>query len=183
MSRKSSARMGVDENARYQRREIATHFEEGQEKGFIIPTRYKVQISSKLTWPLGAKELSESLVDVPQIEKFQLVFQVPFKMPQQGKWPGSFSVLKVEYNHPPFLSEHSDWTLSIHPVPRQIRAKVRESLSTQSLNSVVQWIAEHAEISGRGSYLRFELIWNCELEQLTFDSHDYVLPGVQSKGK
>jgi hypothetical protein len=40
----------------------------------IIPTRYKSKLSSTLSWPIGAEELSAALKDVPQFAELESTF-------------------------------------------------------------------------------------------------------------
>jgi hypothetical protein len=154
--------------------------ETNQEKEFIIPTKYKTLVSSNLSWPIGAVELTKHLADVPQIEELQLTFAPSYGAPQQGKLPVNFSVVEVRYTHPPFIGDNS-WELNVYPVPRNMRAKIREALTLHGFKLIAEWLSDHAKFSGRASNLRFTGIWNSELDELNFESRDNVLPEVSSK--
>ena len=149
-----------------------------QEKEFIIPTRYKVQISSNLSWSVGAMELTKHLARIPKIKELQLSFAPSYGLPQQGKWPVSFRVIEIRYAHPHLFTGDSNWELNIYPVPRNMRAEIREKLTQSGFRLIAEWLLEHANFSGRESYLRFTGIWNSELKELNFESRNNVLPEV-----
>jgi hypothetical protein len=158
---------------------------ENQEKEFIIPTRYKTEIGSYLSWPIGAKELTKAFLHVPQIKELQLRFWESCPKHPKGKWPVNFPVIEVQFSHPPILLSipHSDWELCVYPVPRNMRAEIKEVLLQNDLKPIAKWLFDHAKFSGRDSHLRFTGIWNSELKELTFGSRDYVLPEVSGKQK
>src|SRR5208282_4320564 len=136
--------------------------EENQEKEFIIPTRYKTQIGSYLSWPVGAMELTKAFLHVPQIKELQLAFWESYPKKPQGKWPVSFSVIEAQYSHPqhPLLGANSDWELCVYPVPRNMRAEIRKPLAQHGFNLIANWLVEHARFSGRESNLRLIGTWN-----------------------
>ena len=152
---------------------------ENEEKEFIIPTRYKIGIGSYLSWPTGAKELTEAFGDVPQIKELQISFWESYPKHLKGKWPVTFPVIEAIYAHPrnPILGG-SDWEFCVYPVPKNKRAEIRESLARNGFKILAEWLLDHAKYSGRESHLRFTGIWNSELKELTFGSRDYVLPEV-----
>jgi hypothetical protein len=129
---------------------------EKQEKEFIIPTRYKVEIGSYLSWPTGAKELTKAFLIVPQIKELRIRFWESYPKHPKGKWPESFPVIEATYAHlrNPIL-EDSDWELGVHPVPRNMRAEIRKSLALNGFKLLAEWLLNHAKYSGRESHLRF----------------------------
>ena len=158
--------------------------EESQEKEFIIPTRYKEQIGSYLSWPVGAMELTKTFLNVPQIKELQVKFGQYHWMPHQGKWPVSFSVIEVRYAHPRhqlLIANNSDWEFFIYPVPRNTRAEIRKALTLHDFKLIGGWLHDHAKFSGRASNLRFTGVWNSELKELIFESRDNVLPEVPAE--
>src|ERR1039458_5980771 len=164
------------------RRGIVMATEKNQEKEFIIPTRYKTQIGYLLSWPVGAMELTKAILNVPQIKELELIFGQHYPTPHQGKWPVSFSVLEVRYAHPliQLSVPNSDWDFYIYPVPRNMRAEIREALTLRGFKLIADWLLNHAGFSGRESNLRFTGVWNSELKELSFGSRDYVLPEVST---
>jgi len=152
------------------------------EAEFIIPTRYKTPIASYLSWPVGAMELTKVFLNVPQIKELQLVFGQHYPIPHQGKWPVSFSLVEARYTHPPIqILNPFDWELRVFPVPRNLRAEVRESLEQLGFNPIADWLLKHSQFSGRASNLRFSVVWKSELKELTFESRDYLLPEVSAE--
>ncbi len=122
--------------------------EENPQKEFVIPTRYKTQVSSRLSWPIGAMELTKYLIGVPQLKELQLSFAPSYGAPQQGQWPIVFHVIEVRYAHPPLVAGDSDWRLNVFPVPRNMRAKIREGITLHGHKSIAGWLIDHAKFSG-----------------------------------
>ena len=155
---------------------------------FTIPTAHKSPIGSYLSWPIGAKELTKALLLVPQIKEMQIRFSEGHPKHPKGKWPASFPVIEAQFSHPqmiPFLSKF-DWEICVHPVPKNLRAEIREALLQNGLKSLEKWLFAHAKFSGRDSHLRFTSNWNSELKTLAFGTDDNVLPDVSrqaSKGE
>lgn len=156
--------------------------EESHEKEFIIPTRYKARISSQLSWPTGALEFTEAFAEAPQVRELQLIFTQHYPTPHQGKWPASFSVAEVCFtNGRPRLLNSSEWVIRVYPVPRSMRAEIREKLEFRGFKVLGKWLIDRARFSGHAGDLRFSCVWNSELKTMTFESHDYVLPEVSVK--
>ena len=150
------------------------------QKEFILPTRYKSDIGSYLSWPVGAKELTKSFSHVPQIKDIQIEFWESYPKHPKGKWPASFPVIEVTYSRPRVFGNF-DWEFHVYPVPRNVRSEVRESLAVSGFKVLAEWLFEHAKYSGRESHLRFTGIWNSDSKELTFGSRDYVLPEVADR--
>ena len=153
---------------------------EGQEDEFIIPTRYKVGISSRLSWPLGAKELTKNLADVPQLNELQLSFTTGYKFNQQGKWPAVSIVFNIQYSPQSFTEKDSRWQITVFPVPRNLRAKVREALAIHGFKSMADWLGENAKFSGQESSRSFSGFWHSEGNELSYSTHDYVVPEIST---
>ncbi len=157
-----------------------------QAEEFIIPTRYKTQIGSYLSWPIGAMELTKSLLHVPQIKELQLKFYESYPKKPQGKWPVSFSVIEARYayhrtEYAPIAGVNdANWYLNVYPVPRLMRAEIREALKQHGFRLLADWLIDHAKLSNREGNLNFKGVWNSESKELTFGSQDYVLPEVSS---
>jgi hypothetical protein len=154
-----------------------------EEKEFIIPTRYKSEVSSRLSWPLGAAEITRYLIHVPQVKQIQLSFSPSYGLPQQGKWPPTFPIVEIRYSHPPLITGNSDWQLNVYPVPRNLRAKIREMLMASGFAAISKWLVENQNFSGGPSYLSFKGIWNSNSEELNFTSYDNILPETSPTNK
>ena len=151
---------------------------ENQEKEFVIPTRYKIKVSSRLFWPIGALELTQHLAGVPQIKELELSYAPSYGAPQPGKWPVVFPVVETRYTHPPSMSGHSDWEINVYLVPRNMRTQIREAFTSFGFKAVAKWFCKHARFSGRASNLRLRRQWHSGLDELNFNSHDNVVPGI-----
>jgi len=160
--------------------------EKNQEEEFIIPTRYKTQIGSYLSWPVGAMELTKALLGVPQIRVLELRFSEHYPKYPKGKWPASFRVIEAQYTYhrtqyAPFAGWNDvHWYFDVFPVPRNMRAEIRVALQKHGFRTVAEWLLGHAAFSGRESSLRYTGHWNSETKELSFGSHEYVLPEVSA---
>ncbi len=160
--------------------------EENQEKEFIIPTRYRTQIGSYLSWPAGAVELTEAFLTVPQIKDLQLEFSDGDSRYPKGKWPASFLVVEAKYTwhrrQNPVMAQivNTGWSLGISPVPRNIRAEIREALRQGGFRVLVEWFAAHVEYSGREGNLSLRGFWSSETKELAFKTRDYILPEISA---
>lgn len=160
--------------------------EAGQDKEFIIPTKYKSEVSSRLSWPLGASEITKRLIHVPQINQIQLSFSPSYGSPQQGKWPPNFPIVEIRHSHPPLIAGNSDWEINVYPVPRNLRAKIREVLMVSGfamITRITRWLFENQKFSGGPSYMRFRAIWNSDSGELIFTSHNNILPETSATNK
>lgn len=160
--------------------------EENTEEGFIFPTNYKAKIGSYLSWPLGAKELTEAFRDVPQAKQFYLEFGTHHSY-HQGKWPARFVVIETIYNGSKRLqcSNITDfnerrWHFHIYPVPRNMRSGVKEALKQGGFQQIRKQLARHQHLSSSESYWRFELIWDSNVKELASGSYDYILPKISA---
>lgn len=151
---------------------------EEHEKEFVIPTKYKTQVSSRLSWPLGAMEITKNLAGVPQLEKLQLSFATHHKFNQQGEWPAMSVVFELRYSPQPFGEDVSNWQISVYPVPKNMRAKVREAFASYGFKSIVDWLNKNANFSSRASDLGFLGFWHSEGDKLSFSTHNYIVPEI-----
>lgn len=156
--------------------------EDGQPEEFIIPTKYKLSIGSYLSWPLGAKELTKAFSGIPQLKELQLAFWESYPKFPKGKWPASFRVIEAKYS-PISAWNNIHWLLTIHPVPRMMRAEVRNSLSDSGLKEIADWFIAHVNFSGRDCNLSYVGYWNSELKELSFGSHEYIVPETSKERK
>ena len=63
----------------------------------MIPTSYKLELSSLLSYPLGAKNVSDALDGVPQFDALSIVFTPGQDNPHRVESP--FLVLRVNYSN------------------------------------------------------------------------------------
>jgi hypothetical protein len=153
--------------------------ETAPEKEFIIPTLFKDSIGSYLSWPTGAAELTKAFSTAPQINELQLKFYEGLPKYPKGKWPSKFKVICLRYgNHQGPTFGTSGWEISVSPVLRPLRAKIRAALNQTGFEVLLKWLIQHANFSGRESNLSYSSIWDSDKSELTFGLHEYVLPEI-----
>ncbi len=158
--------------------------DESQAEEFIIPTRFKSKIGSHQSWPTGAMELTNCLLNVPQLKNIQITFTGGGSKPPKGKEPIDFRVIDVGYGY--HRTRHAaiagwddgSWGIMILAVPREIRSKIREALKAQGFGLIENWLKSHAHFSGHEGNLNFTGTWNSKLNELAFEQREVVLPRV-----
>jgi len=123
----------------------------------MIPTRLKAKIPHSLSYPIGAKTISDALAGVPQFDSLMIQFR--WRRHGLGKrysWrPGSgksFPVVSVSYSNfrpgrffPEDMIERyfgAKWEIFVEAVPRELSAKVRAKLVDEALPRVRKWLDE-----------------------------------------
>ena len=143
----------------------------------MIPTSYKLELSSLLSYPLGAKNVSDALDGVPQFDALSIVFTPGQDNPHRVESP--FLVLRVNYsNRVPGHSASKDmvekgwydpkWEINIGAVPRPLRNAVKTALLAEALPRVRQWLLDHADTTGREGYAWVRVHYDAEGERLTY---------------
>ena len=153
--------------------------EQDQVNEFIIPTGFKTKISSSLSWPTGAMELTKALADVPQLKELEVWFSDSFEIRQQGKWPAVFPAIEVRYaRHRNVPGFNTGWCLVVRPVPRNVKSEISEALRKHGFKLIADWLIIHASLSKQDGNSFFKGVWSSELKELTFGTRDYILPQV-----
>jgi len=117
---------------------------------FVIPTAYKAKIAHTHSFPIGAEALSNAFADLPQVTQFRLSFT--------GRQWRRFNivgdvlclVLTVNYrrrgaslNSGSYDLKRGNlepkWEITVHPVFRTIKHKVRISLE-KAMPEVCSWL-------------------------------------------
>ena len=104
----------------------------------IIPTRFKKKIPQKLSYPVGAKEVSDALISVPQFGELGLCFSY-------SGWKHQF--LEVRFWSPPMHEGWSEWQIEVGPVPRLVRHRFHEYIVETALPRMAAWLVEHAGLA------------------------------------
>jgi hypothetical protein len=143
----------------------------------MIPTRRKSKIPSFLSFPLGAKVISQALAGVPQVEALAIEFRFSKDWRQHGfdkpYWPivGSgkpFPVLAASLvKTSPTAFSPREWveqglygsrsTIWVEAVPRLIRHQIEGKLISEALPRIRQWLIANAQAGTRegGHHLTF----------------------------
>ena len=141
----------------------------------MIPTVYKVKLSSLLSYPLGAKDLSDALAGVPQFGVLSVRFSPGLdKNPHRVESP--FEILRLNYSGLNTASGDSanesdtepEWNISVGAIPRPLRHVVKTALQTEALPKVRQWLADNPGPFERGGHAWIVVGYDAERESLTY---------------
>lgn len=143
----------------------------------MIPTSYRKELSSLLSYPLGAKDISESLEGVPQFDALSIVFSPGQNNPHRVESP--FLVLRVNYtNRVPGRSASNDmvekgwydpkWEINVGAVPRPLRRTVKATLVTEALPKVRQWLLSNSDATGQVGYSWVRVRYDADDKRLTY---------------
>ena len=142
----------------------------------VIPTDRKQKLPARLSYPLGAKEVSEALAGVPQFDRFALSFHgrpmhsaVEFDAVLRAGAP--HLVFRAAFHkREPFLSSPNlfvesgwydpQWELTVYPVPRQHRHAANVALTKQALPKVKQWLSQPGAQAWRSGYKALEFLFS-----------------------
>lgn len=131
-----------------------------EEVEIIIPTMSRDKISRRLSYPIGAREVSTGLSTVSQFGSLKLYFysRSDFQLRR-----GRYEFLRVEYlksatpaqewpiswifSRPPQYR----WEIVVQPVPRVIRHPIKEYILADALPRVASWLKERTSQANRGS--------------------------------
>jgi len=143
----------------------------------MIPTRIKSIIPKFLSYPLGAKAISDALAGVPQAGLLTIQFRFWNDWRRRGMnkpyswipaWGKPVPVLCVSYsNISPTTFSSNDmiargyyspkWEISVEAVPRIIKHQIQTKLIAEALPKMRQWLIANAGATGRegGHHLTF----------------------------
>ncbi len=126
----------------------------------IIPTLSKAKISSKLSYPIGAQQVSQTLASSPQFLELKLHFYSGF---DNGLRRGHYEFLRIEYLNNVRPAERWTiyslfrrppqwrWEVVVQPVPRQLRHQIKQYILDSALPQIVGWLADRRELAQQGS--------------------------------
>ncbi len=111
-----------------------------------LPTRHRKRLPRSLSYPLGAKAISEALAPVPQFGLLSITFtwhdEGGIRLQAQ-----STKTLHVEYHRNDYSKLYSaprfretTWKLAVHAVRAEDSAKVRSLLLGEGLAAVRAWL-------------------------------------------
>ncbi len=128
----------------------------------LIPTRHKDKLPREFSYPIGAKEISDAMADVPQYALLSLIFH-----DKDTFWASEFKerirnekvikVIEVEYfrSHAyagapkDFVeSGHFEpkWTVKVYALPVQYRHDVNVAIKNFAIPIYVSWLHEIGSI-------------------------------------
>ncbi len=137
---------------------------------FVIPTAYRAKIAHTLAFPIGAEALSKAFAELPQFTQFEVSFA-------SRQWRRSnvvgdvlCLVLTVSYRRSgtslttgEWAIKHGflepRWQITVHPVFRTIKHKVRTSLE-KAMPGVCSWLLANSTAETRLGNLELTLTYN-----------------------
>jgi hypothetical protein len=126
----------------------------------LVPTLSKAKIASKLSYPIGAEQVSSSLASSAQFNELGLHFYFMFDHDLRR---GHYEFLRVEYlnnatpaSQWPITSLYKRapqkrWEVVVQPVPRLLRHAIRCYIIKSALPRIAQWLAERKGLRQRGN--------------------------------
>lgn len=146
----------------------------------LIPTRYKKLLPKEHSYPIGARDISDALENVPQLAELDLSFYAFQRSNHDQR--GHFLVLTAEYRHDhiglsaaKFMIEDGwykpQWHLVVYAVPREIRHAVNKSLVSAGLGVSAKWLSEARTDTWLDSSHRLEFEFHSDSgELITLDA-------------
>lgn len=129
-------------------------------KPFIVPTLSRARISHKLSYPVGAEQVSAALRSVAQFADLKLHFYSGFDL---GLRCGHYEFLRVEYlnsSRPaeewPITSLYKRpaqwrWEIVVQPVPRARRHRIHQYILDEAFSRIERWLRERNDLAQPGS--------------------------------
>jgi hypothetical protein len=112
-----------------------------------FPTRLKVKISSKFSYPVGAELISYELAGVPQAESLEISFFSKYERIETRGEP--YDIFTVSYNGPRSAHFNSGWNITVRPVPRALKPSVKEAMTGEFFPRIRQWLDKHAGLDSK----------------------------------
>jgi len=137
----------------------------------MIPTTYKAKIPQTLSYPVGAEKISDVLASVPQLKDLSISFHTFNPVKHQKGRQEPYPILEVEYVYSPAARTTSNWVIeagmcdprwqiTVKPVPRDLKNKVKEELDAVGFPRLVKWMHERKNINGREGCERISFLFD-----------------------
>jgi hypothetical protein len=129
-------------------------------KPLLVPTLSKAKISHKLSYPIGAEQISAAVSSAAQFADLKLHFYSGFDI---GLRSGHYEFLRVEYlnnSKPaedwPITSLYKRppqwrWEIVVQPVPRTRRHQIRQYIIDTAFSQMELWLRERSDLTRPGS--------------------------------
>ena len=150
----------------------------------LIPTRNKSKLPKTLSYPLGAKEISEALAEVPQYNELSITFidRSTFwasKYNESIKDKEQIKIVEIKYTRlkgnistpKKWLEEGypgSGWNITIYAVPKENRHQANAALKAIALPNIKKWLEKIGPIDDFSYHQRtFGLeLSTCEIKEI-----------------
>ena len=129
----------------------------------LIPTKYKSKISKGFSFPIGAKDISESLQGIPQYDKFVLTFHGrdtfwASKFNEKLKNKESITIIEINYSRikatittPKDWEETGysspKWSVRVYALPSEYRLNTKNQLTEEAMPAFKKWLIEIGDIA------------------------------------
>jgi hypothetical protein len=110
----------------------------------IIASNRKSKIGSYLSYPLKFSDVAQTLESAVEDLEVNVRFS-DAKAPRQNEQRPTYSVISANYlggNDPSVIAILKLWSVTIYPVPRELRSVVRSALIPRGISMIRTWIAE-----------------------------------------
>ena len=111
----------------------------------VFPTKLRVKVSGRLSYPARAELISSAFANVPQAQGLEIRFHAKNERMETRDQP--YSIFTVTYagaqTHQPA------WSIVVHPVPRSLKHTIRESLIHEFFPRIQQWLQKYAGLNKR----------------------------------
>ena len=147
----------------------------------IIPTRLKSKIPHTLSYPIGAKTISEALIGVPQFDDLTLNFWFSNRPAPHQETATPYRVLQVQFSGPKrfFSMERSrsekgcyydpQWTIEVRAVPRSLRHLIQNKILAEALPLIRLWLMANPHSAQREGSHRLVFSFDESKGELTHD--------------
>jgi hypothetical protein len=129
----------------------------------MIRTTYKSKLPRGFSYPLTAKDIDESLSDLPDYCDLTLLFSdnpvwrdSEFRQIVAASQP--YKILSIDYSPNPSNFDPNMWKICVYPVESHLRQQVRSLLFSIGFATIRNWIHSYKLAGWDWRYHRLELI-------------------------
>src|SRR5689334_7222847 len=126
----------------------------------MIPTGHRAKIPHTLSYPLGAKAISEALEGVPQFDELTVDFRFSNQLARLHGTATPYRVIQAQFSGPlrsfsasTIMHEKTHrfprWTIRIDAVPRPLRHMIQGKLLVEALPLIRSWLVSNAQPTER----------------------------------
>jgi hypothetical protein len=153
----------------------------------MIPTRGKGKISHLLSFPIGAKQISDALRTSPQFSNLELYFRPEFFNSVRDS--SQYLILMIVYSGirdaPKTnigVSLRTEWRIGVHPVPRIFRKRIQQYILESALPQISFWLEKRSDLAQEGGdMIRF--YYDEKKEEFSMEQENTLQPLREAKGR
>jgi hypothetical protein len=146
----------------------------------MIPTTYKRKLPKDLSFPVGAKVISEALNGIEQYSKLKLYFSDSSFLRRseflsKPKNKETVLVLQLYYYYMRSISKYmidlgwvgESWSISIYPVPLDRKHEVQQHLVNDGLPKLKKWLSIKRPETWYAGQHYFSIAYNLSTQEFT----------------